>query len=438
MLGMIFTVRFVIILTAGGVLIGVSGWSRHLMTAGVAVISLAVVMALAEWIGLSRQRLEVARVCDDKLSLGAENPVGIRLRNPAYTRVRATLRDEYPEGFEADGNVMPVDMGPRSECDLVYHVTPLNRGDYQFADIYVRFHGRLGLVVRQVKYPARRGVKVYPNLLDMKRYDIGLRREHIAQPGQRVVRYRGRGTDFESLRDYVPDDEFRAVDWKASARRGKLVTRQYQEEKSQNVLLVLDCGRVMGPVIAGLTRLDHGINAAMMLAHVAAQRGDKVGMMAFGEDIISYSPPKAGKSQSIKLLRLAYNLEEAAGDSNYYRAIPYLSRKWTRRSLVVFFIDLVDPESSKPLISQINSLTRKHLCMCVAMSDPAVIEAARSRPENAEDVFRGAAAKQVVQARKRAAAQLARAGAIVLDVLPDKFTPAVVNEYLRVKSAARL
>ncbi|MCL5103792.1 MAG: DUF58 domain-containing protein [Armatimonadetes bacterium] len=438
MVGMVFTVRFVIMLAAGGVLVGVSGWSKHLMTAGVALISMTLVVALAEWLGLRRQRLEITRICDDKLSLGAENPVTLRLRNPSYARVRCALRDEYPEGFEAKGNVMPVNMAPRSERDILYRVTPLNRGDYDFGDIYARFCGPLGLVIRQVKYPSRRGVKVYPNLLDMKRYDIGLRREHIVQPGQRVVRHRGRGTDFESLRDYVPDDEFRAVDWKASARRGKLVTRQYQEEKSQNVMLVLDCGRVMGPVIAGLTRLDHSINAAMMLAHVAVQRGDKVGMMAFGEDIISYSPPKAGKSQGISLLRLAYNLEEASGDSNYYRAVPYLSRKWTRRSLVVFFTDLVDPESSKPLISQIMSLTKKHLCMCVAMSDPAVMEAARAKPENAEDVFRAAAARQVIQARKLAAAQLAHAGAIVLDVSPDKFTPSVVSEYLKVKGAARL
>jgi uncharacterized protein (DUF58 family) len=281
-------------------------------------------------------------------------------------------------------------------------------------------------------------VKVYPNILDLRRYEIGLRKERIVQPGQRVTRIHGRGTDFESLRDYVPDDEFRVVDWKASARKGKLVSRQYQEERSQNVMLLLDCGRSMGPVIDGLSRLDWGVNAAMMLAHVAAIKGDKVGLMAFGDEVIAYTPPKAGKSQTLNLLGLTYNLQSASGDSNYYRAFPFFTRKWTRRSLVVVFTELVDPEASKPLISQIATLARKHLCMVVTMSDPAVAQAARSAGERPEDVYRTAAAKQVIQARKTAAAQLARMGAIVLDVPPGQFTPAVVNQYLRVKSAARL
>ena len=258
-------------------------------------------------------------------------------------------------------------------------MTPPNRGDHEFGDIYARFFGPLRMLVRQVKYPSRASVKVYPNLLDIRQYEIKMRREHAVQPGQKLVKIRGRGTEFESLRDYVRDDEFRSVDWKASARRGKLVSRQYQEEKSQNVLIVLDCGRIMGPMIEGLSRLDHAVNAAMMLAYAAARKGDKAGLMAFGEEILTYSPPRGGKAQTLNLLRLAYNLSDAAGDSAYQRAIPYLSRRWTRRSLVVFFTDFVDPEASRPLISQISGLAKKHLVMCVAMADPAVTQG-RIRP----------------------------------------------------------
>ncbi len=379
------------------------------------------------------------RICDEKLSLGVENPVRLALRNPGYLRLRGAIRDEYPEEFSARGNVVPLDMPPRSETELGYSVMPHGRGDFHFGDVYIRLTGPFGLAMRQIRLPMRQDVRVYPELLDMRRYEISLRRSRALQSGQRIVKLRGRGTEFESLREYVPDDEFRVVDWKASARRGKLISRQYQEEKSQNVMLVLDCGRVMGPVIAGLSRLDHSINAAMMLAHVAALKGDKVGMMAFGEEVQAFSPPKQGKSQTLSLLSLSYNLAEASGDSDYYRAVPFLSRRWTRRSLVVFFTDLVDPESSKPLISQITSLTKKHLCLCVVMSDPAVIEAARAGTlEEPADAFRAAAARQVLQDRKRAAATLARAGAIVLDVPPDKLTPSVVNQYLDAKARALL
>lgn len=432
---MIFTARFIILLLIGALMIGFSGWVNPLLPGGIALICLTIAAALGEWLHLKQNvKLEINRICDEKLSLGTANPVRIRLRNAQNLRVKGAVRDEYPDGMESGDNVIPIDMGQRSEADVLYHVLPLGRGDFEFGNIYVRVMGPIGLIIRQIMYPMKQSVKVYPNLLDMKRYEIELRHEHTVQPGQKIVRMRGRGTEFEQLREYVPDDEFRSVDWKASARRGKLVTRQYQEEKAQNVMIVLDSGRVMGPVLQGLTKLDHSINAAMMLAHVASIRGDKVGLMTFAEDIINFSAPKAGKSQTLSLLSLTYNLKDASGDSNYYRAIPYFTRKWTRRSLVVFFTDLVDPESSKPLISQISSLARKHLCMCVAMADPAIVEAANGPFVEPADAYKAAAARQALQARKLAAAQLTRLGAVVLDVTPDSFTPAVVNEYLNIKS----
>ena len=431
---MILTERFVACVAAGALMIGLSGWLEPLMAAGIALVALSVVLALADWLRLARGvSLEIGRECEDKLSLGAQNHVRIALRNRGHVTLNGAVRDEYPEGFEARGNVVDLRMPARSTAEAVYQVTPPKRGDFEFGDIYVRLRGPLGMAARQIRYPMRRAVKVYPNLLEMRRYQTGLRRERPVRPGQKVARIRGRGTDFESLRDYLPDDEFRAVDWKATARRGKLVTRLYQEEKSQNVMIVLDCGRVMGPVIAGLSRLDHSVNAAMMLAHVAALKGDRVGLMAFGEEIASYLPPRAGKSQTLNLLGLAYNLHEAQGDSDYHRAVHYLSRRWSRRSLVVFFTDLVDPESSAPLISQVASLTRKHLCVCATMADPAVLAMARGPVETSEDAFRAAGARQVLHARRQAAARLVRSGATVIDLPPDELTRGVVSEYLNIK-----
>lgn len=436
---MIPTDRFAALLILAGLMIGFSGWFAPLLPAGGAAAALAAVLAAWDWLRLARlDKPQISRLVDEKLSLGAENLVTLRVRNVSRSKLSGAIRDEYPEDFHAAGNVMAVSIAPRAEVDLAYHVTPPNRGDFQFGDVYLRIRGPLGIVVRQIKYPMATAAKVYPNILDLRRYEIGLRKERVMQPGQRTTRVHGRGTDFESLRDYVPDDEFRAVDWKASARKGKLIARQYQEEKSQNVMLLLDCGRTMGPVIDGLSRLDWSINAAMMLAHVAAIRGDKVGLMAFGEEILGFAPPKAGKGQTLNLLGLTYNLQSASGDSDYYRAFPFFARRWTRRSLVVVFTELTDPDASQPLISQISALTRKHLCMVVTMADPAIARAAHSDAKVPEDVFRAAAARQVVRSRRMAAAQLARLGAIVVDVPPSQFTPAVVNQYLKVKSIARL
>lgn len=437
-LSMIPTMRFVAVVCACGLMIALSGGWPVLLPASIVLLSVLVVAAIAEWRVLSRARPEVVRVCDDKLSLGAPNPVRLRVRNPGFAGLSGAIRDEHPEGTDADRNVLPLSLPPRSERELLYHVNPPKRGNFEFGDTFVRLHGALGLVTRQIRFGTRRGVRVYPNMLDMRRYEIGLKRQRAIQPGQRLVRVRGRGTDFESLRDYTPDDEFRAIDWKATARRAKPIARQYQEEKSQNVVLMLDCGRTMGPVIDNLTRLDHAVNAAMMLAQVASLKGDKIGLMAFGDDIITFSPPRQGKSQFLRLLNLAYDLKDAEGDSNYTRAISYLTSRWTRRSLVVLFTDLVDPESSAPLMAQVASLARKHLCICVTMSDPAVVAAASGLVSDVDAAFTSAAARQAIQARNLARHHLAAAGAIVVDVEPQDFTPAVVNAYLDIKARARL
>lgn len=431
---MVPTLRLAATVFVSGALMAASGRWQILLPASLLLLSMAAALAALECRWLREARLDVVRLCDEKLSLGAANLVRITLRNSSYRRLRGVVRDEYPEGFSADGGTASFDLPPRSERELAYRVTPARRGRYAFGDTFVRIYGPFGLAVRQIRYPAAAPVKVYPNLLDMRRYDIALRRERALPAGRRAARIRGNGTDFESLRDYTPDDDFRAVDWKATARRGRLTARQYQEEKSQNITLVLDCGRIMGPVVGGLTRLDHSINAAVMIAHAASIKGDRVGMMAFDDGIRAFLPPRPGRSQALRMLGLAYDLQDAEGDSDYARAASYLSSRCGRRGLVLLFTDLVDPESSAPLIGQIARMSRKHLCVCACISDPAVQEAATNPARSLEDAYTAAAARQVIQARKAAAAAAAAAGAIVVDVPPSGLTPAVVNAYLDIKA----
>jgi uncharacterized protein (DUF58 family) len=406
---------------------------------GVTVVVLSVVMAVIEAVGLRGIHTpEVRRHTEEKLSLGVSNQIRLDVRNSSSEPLHILVRDEYPEGFRCDQNQFEMTLAPRSERELTYHVFPERRGDFGFGDIYIRVVGRMGLAVRQIRLPSAEPVCVYPNLQEIRRHEMVAAQARLASPGTHRARIRGRGTEFESLREYVPDDDMRSVDWKASAKRGKLVTRLYQEEKSQNIVMVLDCGRIMGPIVEGLTRLDHAINAATMLAHVAAVSGDRVGMLAFGDRVLSYLPPSGGKSQTLSILKMTYNLKDAEGDSNYAHALNYLARRWTRRSLVMVFTDLVEPEASRPVMTQILGLSRKHLCVCVTMRDPTVDRAATASPASGEEAFTMVAARQVLDGRRRAAARLEAAGVNVLDVASGELTPAVVDEYLKIKSLARL
>ena len=179
---------------------------------------------------------------DTKLSLGAENPIRLCLRNRSWRGVSFTVRDEAPELFKIETRTMEGQVAPRGTWEFIYHVRPLRRGDYQFGDLSLRWLGPLGLVIRQAKVEAKEPVKVYPNLLDVRRYDLLLRRNRLQEMGLRTTRQFGEGTEFERLREYLPDDEYRRINWKATARRNFPVTTEYQTERSQQVIAVLDAG----------------------------------------------------------------------------------------------------------------------------------------------------------------------------------------------------
>lgn len=439
---MIITERFAIIIALAALMIGFSARAQLLLPIGVLTIIIVILLLIYDIIWLRNlPKPELYRNCDDKLSLGAENPVHIVIKNIAGFPLSCKIRDEYPINVNAKQYEFSVIIPGRSEVEHIYHINPSNRGDYKFGNTYMRIQGRFSFARMQIKYNTAIKVKVYPNLLDMRKYEIGLKKME-AGAGLKISRMRGKGTEFDSLREYIPDDDFRNIDWNASARKGKLISRIYQQERSQNIVLALDCGRVMGPIVNGLTRLDHSINSAMMIGYVASLNGDRVGLLAFGEEIQSFSAPKAGKQQLTNLLRRSYNLKDAQGDSNYSKALAYLEKRWKRRSLVIVFTELSDPVSSAPLITQLASIARKHLCLCVCISNVEVLNAvsipAGKSVVAIDEVYQSTAARDMLSSREKAIAALRGSGVIVIDTPPDKLTPSVVQKYLEIKGTGTL
>ncbi|HOM71760.1 MAG TPA: DUF58 domain-containing protein [Armatimonadota bacterium] len=436
---MIITTRLIVLLVLGALPFALSGGKPLGIVLGCAYLIFIWIIAAVDYRRTPKAlAVEVERICDEKLSLGAENAISIRLRNRTRSELDLKLRDEPPYLFSIEGNVAQVKLKPRAQKEIAYHVKPHARGDFDFGDIYLRINGPLGLVVRQYRIPASQAIKVYPNLLDIRKYDLLLRRGRTIELANRRTRIYGRGTEFESLREYVPDDEFRQVDWKASARRGKLISRQYQVERSQNIMILLDAGRTMSVRVEDMTKLDFSINAALMLAYVAASGDDKVGLLTFSDKVDGFLPPNKGRSQALAIMQALYNVPLTTMESDYAGAFLYLARRWRKRSLIVVFTDLLDPESSRQIITHLRSLAANHLCMCVAISDTNILEAARRTPESAADVYEKAAAVEVLHERKQAIAQLERSGVVVVDSEPGTLSPAVINHYLQIKSKVQL
>ena len=385
-----------------------------------------------------RRDFELARRCDSKFSLAAENPIQICLSNRSRHSAAVAVRDEFPVSFEADRWQLSGRAAPLSDLVLTYHVKPIRRGDYQFGHLNLRYLGRLGLLERQERYPAAASVKVYPNLMEVRRYELLARRGQLAEIGLRNARILGRGTEFERLRDYQPDDDYRRINWKATARRGRPVTIEYETERSQNVLLLLDTGRQMASPVGPLAKLDYAINTTLMLAYVAARLGDNVGLLAFADRIGAYLPPRRGKGQFLAMIEALYRLPAHLTEPDYDAAFRHLAAHHRKRSLLVLFTDLIDVETSRLLVSHMASLSPHHLPVCVAIADPGVTRLATATPTDSASVYQRAVAENLLAERRRALEELRRRGAIALDVPADHLTAAVINKYLELKARTRL
>ena len=432
-----------------------------LVLVGVAIGVLALLAAGIDWLlAGDGRRVQAERVlASDKLSLGAWNLVRIELSNQTGRPQRVLLRDLAPLSFLLDLRVpvFKVALPAGAQATLSYHVRPPQRGDAAFGDLHLRIEGPLRLVRRSFKQVGTaQPVRVYPNLRELRRYDLLVRRGLEAQPVGRPVRVAGASTEFERVREYLPDDEFRRINWKATARRGQPMVNQFEAERSQNLVVMLDAGRAMAALAnapraadaddedAGpglnltLTKLDHALNSALLLAYVASQRGDRVALLAYVDDVRAFVPPQRGRRALLATVAALYNLRAEPIEPDHGRAFDFLGQRNLRRSLVVLFTDLADSESSASLAAHLMRAARQHLVVCVTLGDPNVRRPAQRRPEDGASLYEKMVAQQLLDERAAVLARLASHGVLTVDTDADKLNPKLIGTYLELKQRGRL
>jgi uncharacterized protein (DUF58 family) len=384
----------------------------------------------------------------DQFSLGTSNRVVVSasLRSETVrfigrnTKLELFVKDAPPSDFALIGSPDSILQlgGIEREQTYSYALEPHRQGDYSFGKIHILLRGPIGLVERFESISSISSVKVYPNLQETEKYDILSRKGLLMQVGIRSMRMRGSGSEFESLREYVVGDEYRKIDWPATARRGKLITRQYNVEKAQNIILVLDCGRNMLQQVQKMTKLDYAINTALMLGYVAASQDDKVGLVAFDAEMRTFIPPAKGKAQVYQLLSALYNISAQMAESDYRAGFLELLARWRRRSLIVFFTDLVDPESSSEIIAAISLVEKRHRVLCVTVADPTILAAAAIDPVNEAEVYKKSVALQVLQERRSAISLLKRRNVWTIDSPPEALSADLINHYLELKARSAI
>ena len=436
---MLFTNRALFLLLITAPLLALGTWFPFMQWIALAYALLVFAMAFFDWrMAGDIKQFDLQREHDNKLSLGAENPVRVSLRNRSLRGVSFTVRDEAPEQFKIERRTLEGHVQPRETWASVYHVRPLRRGDYQFGELSLRWLCPLGLVIRQAKVEAKEPVKVYPNLLDVRRYDLLLRRNRLQEMGLRTTRQFGEGTEFERLREYLPDDEYRRINWKATARRHFPVTTEYQTERSQQVIAVLDVGRMMQSPVADIAKLDYVVNAVLLLTYVATGKGDRVGMLSFADDVMHYLGPRQGRGQFYRMLELLYAVEPQPVEPNYRKALAYLALKQRRRALVVVFTDLTGGASLNSLVAQMAILARSSLPLVVTISDPDIVDASHMKPADSLGVYQRAAASQLLDERRVVLDSLRQRGVLTLDVPANQLSMSVINRYLELKGRMQI
>lgn len=394
------------------------------------------VVAVTDARRLPRQGYALSRSVPVPFSLGEQEEVAVTITNRSAALLNAEVADHVPLGL----NATPRELAGRFDSDgrlrLAYTTSSPRRGAFRFSRLDLRVRRERGWFRRQVRLVDERQVAVYPSVLAVRRAQLSLRRGLRALIGSRRARVPGASTSFAGLRDYVPGDDVRRISWTASARRDRPVTVETEAERGQQVFIALDCGRLMTAPVGPLTKLDRAVNAALLLAWVSQQAGDRVGLMTFTDRVTSYMRPDRGAVQLARLNSVLYQVQAEYVEPDFGHAFTHLALKLGRRSLVVVLTDVLDPEASKDLVAHALRLGLRHLVLVVAMADPGV-HAARERPiATVERAYEWAAAEELLAARRQSFDILQRGGVKGLDIEAGRLSSALVERYLELKERA--
>jgi uncharacterized protein (DUF58 family) len=390
------------------------------LLAGVAVVSATVVDAL-----LSRRTPETERSAPSILYRGVRSPLSLAPADPGAAR-GLRLRQPVPpdvrlEPSEADGRLDGV-------------LTPLRRGRHELPRAALRHLGPLGLGCTYRRVLPSAELLVYPDLPAAWRLVLSVRQGRFRQAGRQTRGPLGLGTDFESVRDYLPDDDVRQINWPATSRLGRPMSNQYRVEQDRDVVCVLDTGRLMAAPLGDRTRLDAAVDAAVAVAAVADEVGDRCGAVAFDRELRrSVAPRRRGANAVVRAL---FDLEPTPVESDYELAFHAVGD--SKRALVLVFTDLLEEAAARPLVAALPVLRRRHVVAIASVADTDLQQLIAREPSRTRDVYTAAAALDVLAARARVAAELRRAGADVIEAPPDRLGAACVQVYLRAKARARL
>ena len=415
---------------------GGAPWVALVMVLVAFVVLLDILSLPAAW------QFTVERHVPENIGIGDEADGEYEVQSRAGRAIRFSIHDALPRGVErlgAPGGTGVERVAAHGVRAMPFRLAGRERGSWPLGPVSVRVRGRLDLVRRTFRLAPGETMRVTPSMSGVRRYRLLALQRRLRDAGVRAVRRRGDGTNFANLREYVTGDDPRHIDWKATARRDKLITREFTVEQGQTVLVAVDAGRLMTQLAGPLSRFEHALSSATLLADVATQSGDQVGAIVFDDQVRAFVPAARGRP-ALQRLRDAFVPAVATmTEPDYAAAFRTLAARHRKRSLIVLYTDVVDPRASQALIALTARSAMRHVLVVVALRNDALMAAAvPGRDSTSDQLYESAAAEELVMAREAALARMRHAGVTVLDVSPQLMTAAVINRYLEIKARASL
>jgi uncharacterized protein (DUF58 family) len=405
------------------------------------VIDLGVLLlVLLDLFSVPRQQdFSIERKCGHIASLGKPQEVSLIVTHRGRRNQILEIRDGAEEKLRPEPAELLLAIRAKSRSTVPYELRPSRRGRFELRSVFVRARSRWGLWQRMMEFPVLSVLNVYPDMRQLGEYALLARTNRLSLMGVRRTRKIGQDNEFERLRDYTLDDNYKHIDWRSTARRNKLTVKDFQANQSQRVIFLVDCGRMMTNEAAGISLLDHALNAMLMLSYVALRQGDQVGLTCFSDGIHNHIPPGGGLRMMNRLLHASYDRFPHMVESRYDKAFLHLAAHCRKRAMVVLITNVIDEVNAHQVQQYMTNLVGRHLPLGILLRDHQLFDAVEV-PEvplerlTDDQLYPAAAAADILNWRQQVLTDLETKGVLSLDVFPENMTAPLVNRYLEIKA----
>lgn len=419
--------------------IGIVVWPPFIYFTAAAALIIALFSIVDLFTIVPASRFKATREVMKVASLGKNHDCLFTVANHANIACTTEIRDDVPGEFEPDVAQFQFRFAGRSRSSFEYKFVAKERGRFTMECVYLKVFSHFQFWHAYYEIAVHDEIFVYPNLKQISEYDLLARTNRLNQLGVRRSRKIGQDNEFERLREYTRGDNYKHMDWRATARRRKLIVRDFQENQSQRIIFMVDCGRMMTGQSNGIDLLDHALNAILMLSYVALRQGDSVGLLCFSNQIHSYTPAKSGVDHINRLLHATFDQRAQFVESRYDDAFLYLRKNCLKRSLVVLVTNVIDTLNAEQVHQYMSNLKRRHLPLSVLLRDHQMFDAIDGQletpfPHASDQFYSAAAAANILNWRQQVISDLLYQGVLSLDVFPEDMTASLINKYLEIKA----